>query len=166
MGLLMQIGVPMSLGMEGSASLASFVAFTAMWVVMMVGMMLPSTYPTLLLHRTIYRKRCPRRPGGTFLFALSYFLTWTAAGTLFCAAYILIGHLRLAWAGSESMMLRAAGLALLLSGIYQWSRLKGACLRHCQNPLHFVSEHWHDGHLGAFRMGAAHLLLRPLLGTC
>ena len=156
MGHLMQIGVPMSLGMEGSASLASFIAFTGMWVVMMVAMMLPSTYPTLLLHRTIYQKRSPRRPGGTLLFAVSYFLVWTATGTFFYAAYILIGQIRLAFAGSESMLLRVAGLALLLSGIYQWSRLKGACLRHCKNPLHFVSEHWHDGQLGAARMGAAH----------
>jgi predicted metal-binding membrane protein len=59
MGSMMQIGVPMSLGMEGSARLASFVVFTGMWVVMMVAMMLPSSYPTLLLHRTIYRKRNP-----------------------------------------------------------------------------------------------------------
>src|SRR5215831_3671232 len=73
MGFMMQIGVPMSLGMEGSASVASFVAFTGMWLVMMVAMMLPSTYPTLLLHRTVYRKRTPDARGGTFLFALSYF---------------------------------------------------------------------------------------------
>jgi hypothetical protein len=91
MGLLMQIGVPMSLGMEGSASLRSFATFTSMWLVMMVAMMLPSTYPTLLLHRTVYRKRTPGRPGGTLMFAASYFLLWTAAGTFFYAAYVWIG---------------------------------------------------------------------------
>ena len=63
MGLLMQAGVPMSLGMEGSASLASFSAFTGMWLTMMVAMMLPSSYPTLLLHRSIYRQRTADRPG-------------------------------------------------------------------------------------------------------
>jgi predicted metal-binding membrane protein len=156
MGRLMQIGVPMSLGMEGTASVASFIVFTGMWVVMMIAMMLPSTYPTLLLHRTIYQKRSPGHPAGTLLFAVSYFLIWAVSGTFFYAAYILVGRLRLAFAGSESMILRAAGLALLLSGIYQWSRLKGACLRHCQNPLHFVTEHWHDGQFGALRMGATH----------
>lgn len=156
MGLMMQIGVPMSLGMEGSASLASFVAFTGMWLVMMLAMMLPSTYPTLLLHRTVYRKRTPGRRGGTFLFAASYFLLWTAAGTFFYAAYVLVGRVRAAVPASESMVLRAAGLALVLSGLYQWSRLKGACLKHCQNPLHFVTEHWHEGRFGAVRMGAAH----------
>jgi predicted metal-binding membrane protein len=156
MGLMMQIGVPMSLGMEGSASLESFAAFTGMWLVMMVAMMLPSTYPTLLLHRTVYRKRNPKRPGGTFLFAASYFTVWTATAVFFYTAYVLIGRLRVAIPGSEGMVVRAAGLALVLSGLYQWSRLKGSCLKHCQNPLHFVTEHWHDGRLGAIRLGAAH----------
>ena len=156
MGPMMQAGVPMSLGMEGSAGLASFILFTGMWLVMMVAMMLPSTYPTLLLHRTVYRQRTPRAAGGTFLFALSYFLVWTASGTFFYAAYIFIGWLRGAAPGSDSLILRAAGLALVFSGLYQWSRLKRACLKHCQNPLHFISEHWRDGQIGAARMGAAH----------
>ena len=146
----------MSLGMEGSAGAASFVVFTGMWLVMMVAMMLPSSYPTLLLHRTVYGKRCAGAPGGTFLFALSYFLVWTAGGTFFYAAYLLIGRLRAAVPGSESVVLRAAGVALILSGLYQWSRLKRACLKHCQSPLHFITEHWRDGQAGAMRMGAAH----------
>ena len=156
MGSMMQIGVPMSLGMEGSARLASFVVFTGMWVVMMVAMMLPSSYPTLLLHRTIYRKRNPGRPGGTLLFAIGYFFIWTAAGTVFYTAYVLIGGLRHSLPGSESFLLRGSGFALLLSGLYQWSRLKGSCLRHCQSPLQFVTEHWRDGSFGAVRMGAVH----------
>jgi len=156
MGLLMRIGVPMSLGMVGRASAASFVAFTGMWAVMMVAMMLPSSYPTLLLHRTIYRKRSLGRWDGTALFALSYFALWTAAGTVFYAAYVWIGILRNTFPGANPMVLRAAGLALTISGLYQWSSLKRACLKHCQNPLHFVMEHWHDGRFGALRMGAAH----------
>ncbi len=156
MGLLMQIGVPMSLGMEGWAGTLSFLAFTSMWLVMMVAMMLPSTAPTLLLHRTVYRKRTPNAYGGTFLFALSYFLVWTASGTFFYLAYIFIGNLRSRIPDSEATILRAAGVALLLSGLYQCSWLKRACLRHCQNPLHFIMEHWHDGRIGAMRMGAVH----------
>jgi predicted metal-binding membrane protein len=156
MGLLMQMGVPMSLGMEGFASILSFLAFTIMWLVMMVAMMLPSSYPTLLLHRTVYRKRNPAAFGGTFLFALGYFLVWTASGTFFYFAYVLIGSVRGHIAGSELAVLRVAGLALIVSGLYQCSWMKRACLRHCQNPLHFIMEHWHDGRIGAVRMGAAH----------
>jgi predicted metal-binding membrane protein len=156
MGLMMQMGVPMSLGMEGWASVASFIAFTGMWLVMMIAMMLPSTYPTLLLHRNVYRKRTPDARGGTFFFALSYFLVWTASGILFYGLYVLIGKVRQMLPGSDLLVLRAAGLVLVLAGVYQWSSLKRACLKHCQNPLHFVSEHWHDGNLGSFRMGASH----------
>jgi len=156
MGLLMQMGVPMSLGMEGWAGAASFIAFISMWVVMMVAMMLPSTTPVLLLHRTVYRKRTTPGYGGTFLFALGYFLVWTASGMLFYSAYVAVGSLRGRIPGSESMILRAAGVALILSGLYQCSWLKRACLKHCQNPLHFIMEHWHDGRTGAIRMGAAH----------
>jgi predicted metal-binding membrane protein len=156
MGFLMQVGVPMSLGMEGRAGFASFFVFTGMWLVMMVAMMLPSSYPTLQLHRTVYRKRTPGAWGGTFLFALSYFLVWTATGAFFYAAYVLIGKLRASLPGAEPLVLRAAGAVLIVSGLYQWSRLKQACLKHCQNPLHFVMEHWHDGRFGALRMGAAH----------
>ena len=156
MGLMMQMGVPMSLGMEGWAGVTSFAVFMGMWLVMMVAMMLPSSYPTLLLHRTVYLKRTPNATGGTFLFALSYFLVWTASGTLFYAAYVLIGTLRGVVPGSQLIVLRAAGLALIVSGLYQWSSLKFACLKHCQSPLLFISEHWHDGQIGAVRMGAVH----------
>jgi predicted metal-binding membrane protein len=156
MGLLMQLGVPMSLGMEGWAGAASFLAFTGMWLVMMVAMMLPSSYPILLLHRTVYLKRTPSASGGTFLFALSYFLVWTASGVLFYSAYVVLGMFRERLPDMEELILRAAGGALILSGLYQWSWLKQACLKHCQSPLHFIMEHWRDGRLGALRMGAVH----------
>ena len=156
MGLMMQMGVPMSLGMEGWAAFSSFLIFTGMWLVMMIAMMLPSTYPILLLHRTVYSKRSPHSRGGTILFATGYFLMWTSTGVIFYGLYVLIGKIRAVMPGSEQTVLRAAGVALLLSGLYQWSPLKRSCLKHCQNPLHFIAEHWHDGPVGALRMGAAH----------
>lgn len=156
MGLLMQLGVPMSLGMEGWAGLASFFAFLSMWLVMMVAMMLPSSYPTLLLHRTVYRKRTPSAFGGTLLFGIGYFLVWTASGAFFYSGYVAIGSLRGGFPGAECAVIRAAGAALIAAGLYQWSRLKQTCLKHCQNPLHFIMEHWSDGRFGALRMGGAH----------
>src|SRR5260221_13780364 len=99
MGLLMHIGVPMSLGMEGWADLTSFLAFTGMWAVMMIAMMLPSSYPTLLMHRAVYRKRNPEESSGTLLFAIAYFAVWSASGVLFYLAYVVIGHWRSVRAG-------------------------------------------------------------------
>jgi predicted metal-binding membrane protein len=153
MGVLMRLGVPMSVGMTGWADPTSFSIFMGMWLIMMVAMMLPSTYPTLLLYRTIARKR-PAARGGLFLFSAGYFLTWTATGSLFFAAYVLIGAVRDLVA--PSVILRIAGGALALAGLYQLSPLKRSCLRHCQNPFDFLSHHWRDGRAGAFRMGIDH----------
>jgi predicted metal-binding membrane protein len=158
MGLLMRLGVPMSIGMEGWADLTSFAVFTAMWAVMMIAMMLPSSYPTLLLHRTVYNQRTPEQSGGTLLFSTAYFAVWTATAVLFYFAYVAIGHIRLLQTISDSTILRIAGIGLIVAGIYQWTQLKLACLRHCQSPLHFIMNHWHDGRSGALRMGATHAL--------
>jgi predicted metal-binding membrane protein len=150
--------------MEGSARLTSFAVFTGMWAIMMIAMMLPSTYPTLLLHRTVYRKRTGNAPGGTSQFAIGYFLTWTAAGSLFFLAYVVIGAIRSRLPQADLAVLRAAGGVLLLSGLYQWSPLKMSCLKHCRSPLDFVMHHWRDGRTGAFRMGISHAVY--CLGCC
>jgi predicted metal-binding membrane protein len=135
MGLLMRLSVPMSLGMEGAAGLISFTVFMGMWLIMMVAMMLPSTYPTLLLHRTVYGKRYPHAAGGTFLFAIAYFLTWTAAGSLFFLAYVSVGALRSAFVQADNTVLRAAGAALL-------SCLPAKPLRAGPEPVSRRSEFW------------------------
>lgn len=156
MGILMRAGVPMALGMEGWADFTSFLAFTGMWAVMMIAMMLPSSYPTLLLHRSVYQKRNPENPGGTALFATGYFAVWSASGVLFYLAYLAVGHWRSILAAPPTVILRAAGLSLIIAGAYQWTHLKFVCLKHCQSPLHFIMEHWRDGKTGSARMGAAY----------
>ena len=50
----------------------------------------------------------------------------------------------------------ALGLFLLLAGIYQFSPLKVACLKHCRNPADFLSRHWRSGQLGALCLGWLH----------
>jgi len=48
------------------------------------------------------------------------------------------------------------GILLILAGVYQLTPIKRACLKHCRNPIHFLSDHWHSGNFGAFRMGVFH----------
>jgi predicted metal-binding membrane protein len=50
----------------------------------------------------------------------------------------------------------AAGLILIFAGLYQLSPLKQVCLRHCRSPLSIILHGWHDGNLGAFRIGFEH----------
>jgi predicted metal-binding membrane protein len=49
-----------------------------------------------------------------------------------------------------------AGSVLVVAGIYQWTPLKQACLRHCRSPLQFLMHHWQDGAFGALASGARH----------
>jgi len=49
-----------------------------------------------------------------------------------------------------------AGAVLIAAGIYQWSPLKQACLRHCRSPLAFLMHHWRDGAPGSFVAGVRH----------
>ncbi len=68
---------------------------------------------------------------------------------------------------SETMALASmvtAGVVLIAAGVYQWTPLRQACLRHCRSPLSFLVHHWRDGVLGAFTSGARHGVF--CLGCC
>ena len=57
-----------------------------------------------------------------------------------------------------------AGVVLLGAGLYQFSGLKNACLKHCRSPAIFLSEHNRPGLRGALTMGAHHGVY--CLGCC
>ena len=48
------------------------------------------------------------------------------------------------------------GIILLTAGLYQFTPIKTVCLKHCQNPLLFLSSQWQSGTAGALRMGLQH----------
>ncbi|MGE3784761.1 MAG: DUF2182 domain-containing protein, partial [Alphaproteobacteria bacterium] len=138
-----------------------------MWAVMMVAMMLPSAAPVTLLVATIARKRA--EAGGrvglsTGLFVAGYLGVWIAFSAI---ATLLQWRLNLAGLLSPAMALAsalAAGIVLIAAGIYQWTPLKQACLRHCRSPFEFLMFHWRDGTGGALMSGARHGLY--CLGCC
>jgi predicted metal-binding membrane protein len=137
---------------------AELAALVGMWAVMMVAMMLPAVAPVVLLFAGTMRRRAelcePAVP--TSAFVLGYVAAWTAfsvaAGALQWALH--------AAALVSPMTMRAtpvlAGGLLVAAGIFQWTPLKQACLRHCRSPLHFFSTQWREGTLGAVVMGFKH----------
>jgi len=135
-----------------------FVVF-AMWAVMMVAMMLPSAAPVTLLVANIARQRAAKSGAfgaGTALFVFGYLGVWFAFAA---AATLLQWGLDEAGLMSDTMALAnqvAAGIVLLVAGIYQWTPLKETCLRHCRSPLDFLLFHWREGRLGAFLSGLGH----------
>jgi len=129
-----------------------------MWTLMMVGMMVPAVSPAVLLFSEINRRRNAER--GAFVatgqFLLGYLTVWT--GFSFLATLAQWGLLTAALVspmmeGTSNAL--GAGL-LLIAGLFQFSRLKYACLARCRSPIGFFATEWRDGSWGAFRMGLKH----------
>jgi len=121
-----------------------------------VAMMLPSAAPVTLLIASIALSRGNRRLGSTPMFVAGYLAVWFAFAA---AATLLQWRLELAGMLSETMALAsrvAAGVLLIAAGVYQWTPLKQACLRHCRSPFDFLLFHWRDGAAGAFVSGVRH----------
>ena len=129
----------------------------AMWAVMMVAMMVPSAAPMILIFARVDRSRGAGRPfAATTLFALGYVLVWAAFSV---AATAMQWGLQNAALLSPMMVATSTvlgGALFVAAGVYQWTPLKYACLKHCRSPFAFIMGHWRPGRAGAFRMGVGH----------
>lgn len=163
------------LSTSGMADMASsgrtwdgLLTFVVAWGVMMAAMMFPAAAPMLLLYGSVARGR--RARGGSFVptwvFAAGYLLVWVAAGAVTWALVQLGSDAagRFVEADRERWAPIALGAVLLGAGLYQFTALKGICLRQCQSPVGFVMTHWRDGYRGALQMGVVHGLF--CLGCC
>ena len=116
---------------------------------MMVAMMLPSAAPVILLVAGDCQEARRREASGrtTVLFVLGYIAVWFGFAA---TATLLQWGLDEAGLLSDTMAFgnaRLAGVVLVTAGIYQWTPLKAACLRHCRSPLDFLMFHWREGGL-------------------
>lgn len=140
-------------------------ALFAMWTVMMVGMMLPSATPLILLILGVYRRRDDRYTRlNSVLFVGGYLLAWTVFSLVAASGQILLHRAALL---SAAMVARSGLLVagiLIIAGLYQLLPVKNACLTHCRSPLSFLSHHWREGPGGALRMGLFHGLF--CVGCC
>lgn len=160
-------GMPMDAVMPMAWTAETFWLMALMWWVMMVGMMIPSALPTILLHARVQRHHRPNAAEASrlgLLFAAGYIVTW---------AIFSLGATTAQWALTEAELLApmsmsvgatAGAVLFLLAGMYQVSPLKNACLRHCRSPAEFLSTHYRPGGIGAFSTGAHHGLY--CVGCC
>ena len=152
------VGEAMALTQVRPWTATQFVLMFLMWAVMMVGMMVPSAAPMILLFALVSRrsreKDQPFVPVGVF--AAGYVIVWSG----FSVAATL-----LQWALDQAallspMMVSASpvlgGALLIGAGIYQLTPLKNVCLKHCRTPVSFIAGHWRPGAGGALRMGIEH----------
>ncbi|MFP5305035.1 MAG: DUF2182 domain-containing protein [Gammaproteobacteria bacterium] len=136
-----------------------------MWSVMMVGMMLPSAAPAILLYGRVVQARAAGPPvARVYAFAGGYLLAWT--GFSLVATLVQWGLSRAALVSPmmESRSAALGGTLLIVAGVYQWTAFKQSCLTQCRSPMGFLSRHWRPGVGGALRMGIAHGLY--CLGCC
>lgn len=130
----------------------------SMWLLMMLGMMLPSALPMLLLYQQVARRRFSARRGqlAVLLFALAYVLLWSLFSLLATLLQWVLDRQALLDPQVRSSSLWLAAGLLLAAGVYQWLPLKQACLQHCGSPLRFILGAWQSGLRGSWRMGLAH----------
>ena len=150
--------VAMAMPSTGAWGPVDLLLVFAMWAVMMVAMMVPSATPMLLVFATISRSRCGQ--GRTlvplWVFLAGYLVLWTGFSLAATLAQWGLHSLALI----SPMMIATSpllgSLLLIAAGVYQWTPLKQACLRHCRSPFQFLVTCWQDGSVGAFLMGLRH----------
>ena len=143
-----------------------FVMMFLMWAIMMVGMMIPSVAPTVMIYAAIERKAVKQGTpiASTSVFVAGYIAIWTLFSLVATTAQWGLDQAALL---SPMMVSNSANLGaglLVSAGIYQWLPLKESCLRHCRSPVEFFATHMRHGTLGALRMGIEHGLF--CLGCC
>jgi predicted metal-binding membrane protein len=141
-------------------SVIDFAYMFVMWAVMMVGMMMPSVTPMVLLYANVGRKAAENgRPlAATGWFVAGYLLAWTAFSLAATVAQWQLSRLALLTPMMSSASDLFGGLLLVAVGLYQWSPLKDACLTHCQSPLGFLISRggFSASPWGSLRLGAEH----------
>jgi predicted metal-binding membrane protein len=135
----------------------------AAWMVMAGAMMLPTVVPLLRLYIPA-TARVSRRVVTRLAFLGGYLAVWggfTAVamlGDTGVDALVRLGT----WPVSLSELV--LGVTLVVAGLFQFSRLKQACLTACRSPWAFLWQHYRRGVRGGWTLGLRHGAL--CLGCC
>jgi predicted metal-binding membrane protein len=143
--------------MPGQSLGGSALVFLLMWQAMMIAMMLPSSWPMLELYGRVARHAGQRRPMlNTILAGAGYFTVWGAFGAIALAIGFEVSHAAMFSVQLSRWIPAAAGVSLVLAGVWQLTPLKQTCLKHCREPLLFLGHAYKPGAWGGFRVGLHH----------
>jgi predicted metal-binding membrane protein len=133
----------------------NFLFIFVMWSVMMVAMMVPSAAPTIIMFDTIVQRKIKKkyRFSPTIIFVAGYLTAWTVYSCLAAIAQLWMQNSALISTTMSKSAPIVSGILLIIAGLFQFSSLKYACLKHCRSPVGFFILHWQDGHKGALEMG-------------
>jgi predicted metal-binding membrane protein len=135
--------------------LVALVVFLACWQVMTVGMMLPSSMP--MVYMIVYAARQQSRPymvPGAFL--AGYAVVWTAF-----ALGAFLGDTQIHWLFHHWFWLYMhpwiiGATTFAIAGVFQFSPLKGRCLKQCRSPFSFFTRYYRQGMGAAWHLGLRH----------
>lgn len=129
-----------------------------MWAIMMVAMMLPTALRTVLIFARIAAQAEKGQPiiAPVYLFCCGYIVIWTLFSV---GATVMQWGLQTAALLSPMMVSNSINLGaalLIAAGIYQFTPLKDACLKHCQSPIMYLVANYKKGGAQAFQLGLKH----------
>jgi predicted metal-binding membrane protein len=152
--------------MAASWDVPYFLLVFLMWCVMMLGMMLPSAAPTILLFaHTVRSSSQAQAPiARTYAFAVGYLVAWTGFSLAATTLQRLLAEAALISPMMEVTSPTLGAVILIAVGVYQWTCFKRMCLTRCRSPLQWLSRRWRLGVVGAIRMGVSHGLY--CVGCC
>ena len=129
-----------------------------MWAIMMMGMMIPSVTPMVLLYARVVRHNS--KEVATFVptsaFFAGYIIIWVSFSAMATGLQWGLEQAALLSTMMVSTSSIFAGIVLIGTAVYQWTPYKDACLARCRSPVWFLSTYWRNGAGGAFRMGLSH----------
>jgi len=143
--------------------LVALVVFLACWQVMTVGMLLPSSMPTVsMIAHAGRQQRRPYAVPGAFL--AGYAVVWTAFALVAFLGDTQIHWLVHHWFWLDTHTWIIGATTFAVAGVFQFSPLKGRCLKLCRSPFSFFVRSYRKGVGGAWRLGLRHGVL--CLGSC
>jgi len=150
--------------------------FTVIWTSGMIAMMFPAIIPMILLYNkiTIQKDKSDTilivkenkiiYSLKTILFTTTYIIVWKIVGLILYFGWSLpMNNFIIDYLYNDQIN-SLFGIILIISGVYQFTSLKRRCIGYCESPLAFFTRRWHNGTIGALKMGTYHGLY--CLGCC
>ncbi len=148
-----EMGSSLAMPMTADWTVRDWVFMAVMWSVMMIGMMLPSASPMIVSYRSFAHSGS--LTGSTSTFATGYLVAWVGFALLAAATQWALHNVTLVSPMGVATT-PVAGASLVGAGVFQFTKLKQACLGKCRTPMGFLMTQWRDGHRGALVMGVRH----------
>lgn len=143
------IGHPVGMNMM---PMSSFGALFPMWAIMMAAMMLPSLVPTLRSYDDLIHSATGTRAGWLGVL-LGYGFAWLLFAALIAVLQVFLLEMGVIdLLGIAESPYFAAAL-LVITGLFQFTRIKEICHGVCHAPMHYFLGHWRTGFGGGVRMG-------------